>query len=261
MKEIPVVFKAKKEQIIGVLHIPKNRNPPVVIFLHGWAMGKVGNPQFTFVKAARDLCAAGFAVLRFDFRGVGDSQGDFEKYNTSSMIEDTLASLDFIQKEKGLDRNRIGLLGWSMGGIIAILTASKDKRVKCLVTWASPAESKNLWPPSLLEELKKKGYVIIDYYSQMYATSSSVKDDFKYSALKSMRRVKVPILIIHGNRDHTVPSTEAEKLYRAASKPKKLIMIKSAGHAFSEDKEKLIRESKRWLTKWLKNVNKGSNFK
>jgi alpha/beta superfamily hydrolase len=77
--EIPLTFKCEKQQIVGILHLPKEkRKIPLVILVHGWSANKLGTWNAFFVKAARGFSKNGFAVLRFDFRGSGDSEGRFK---------------------------------------------------------------------------------------------------------------------------------------------------------------------------------------
>ncbi len=254
MKELSVDFKSKGKRIAGILHLPKRENAPVVIFLHGWGMGKGGNPQFTFVRAARELCDAGFAVLRFDFRGVGDSEGDFEDYTQTTMLEDLNAAISYLKNIKEVNSEKIGVLGWSMGGSTAIIGAARNKKIRCVVSWASPANHKDLWSPSLIEELEKKGRMILDYSSGLSVTWKGVLEDFKHKTYEEIRKVNVPVLIINGTEDTLVYPTQAEKLYKNANRPKKLVLIKGAHHGFygENEKKELLKESLYWFKKWLK---------
>lgn len=252
MKEVPVAFRSKGKQVVGMLHLPNKRKPPVVVMLHGWAMGKVGNPQFTFVRAAREFCRRGFSVLRFDFRGVGDSEGSFDDYTQKSMIEDFASALEFLKTLKQVDSRRIGVLGWSMGGSTAILGAPGVKEVKCVVSWASPADDSDLWPPAQLEELKKRKKMIIDLNSGLATTWKPGETNYK--PYKEIRKLRVPVLIINGTEDTLVYPNQAEKLYKNANRPKKLVLIKGAHHGFygEDEKRQLLNETFSWFRRWLK---------
>jgi len=252
MKEIPVTFKSKGKQIVGILHLPNKKKVPVIILLHGWAMGKFGNPQFTFVRAAREFSKAGFAVLRFDFRGVGDSEGNWDDYGTETSLEDLNAALKYAQTIEGIDKNKIGVLGWSNGGETAIIGASENKKIKCIVTWASPADHKDLWAPALFEEWRKRKKIIIAPKFNGLTVSWKPKE-FNYHAYISIRKLKIPIMIINGTEDFLVFPNQAEKLYKNANKPKKLVLIKGAHHGFygEQNKKQLFRESINWFKKWL----------
>lgn len=254
MKESLANFQSKGRQIVGILHLPRQKNAPIIILLHGWGMGKTGNPQFTFVRAAREFCKNGFVVLRFDFRGVGDSEGDFDDYTQTTMLEDLDAAISYLKRLQGVNPERIGILGWSMGGSTAIIGAAKNRKIKCLISWASPADHKDLWSPSLLKELERKRRIILDYSSGLSVTWKGVLEDFKYKAYEAIRKVKVPILLINGTEDTLVHPNQAEKLYKNANKPKKLVLIEGAHHGFYGENEKrqLLKESLDWFKKWLK---------
>lgn len=252
MKEIPVTFRSHGKQLIGILHLPRRKNPPVIIMLHGWGMGKAGNPQFTYVRFARELAKNGFAALRFDFRGVGDSKGVFKDYTLTTNLEDLSVVLKVVEKRHDIDCSQIGLLGWSMGGEVAILAAAKDKRINCVVTWAAPADLKDLWSEAQFTALRKKK-IISDEWSGLPVFWSAVKENLKYVSYKSIQKLRIPVLIINGTEDELVPLTQAEKLFKNAEKPKKLVLIKDADHGFYQEKHKkeLFTETLSWFKKWL----------
>lgn len=253
MKEVPVAFKSKGKQIIGVLHLPNRKKVPVIIMLHGWGMGKNGNPQFTFVRAARQFCKSGLAVLRFDFRGVGDSEGEFDDYTQTSMLEDLDVAIEYLQANDNVDSKKIGVLGWSMGGSTAIIGASRNRKIKCVVSWAAPSNQKDMWTPAMLEQLKKDKRIIVDFSSGLTTTLKTALEEFRWKAYKAIRKVKVPILIINGTADTNVYPVHAEKLYKNANKPKRLVLISGAHHGFygENHKKQLLNDSLKWFKKWL----------
>lgn len=251
MKESPVTFQSKGKQLIGMLHLPIKKNPPIIIMCHGWAGGKTEGPHFLFVKTARFLCKGGFAVLRFDHAGVGDSEGDFEDYNTTSSLNDIKCAIDFVTKRKNINPEKIGLLGHSMGGMNAIITAARNKNVKCVVSWSGVANEKMMIDHWMLEQWKSKKFLILDGFK---ASWNSLKDDLKYDALKFARKASVPILIVNGDEDENVRAPQAYALYKACKKPKKLLIIRGADHDFLVESHQkiLFRESLSWFNKWMK---------
>lgn len=143
--ELPVTFKCKNQQIVGILHRPNDKEKhPAVILCHGLFSTK---SEVKYVKLARALCKNNFVVLRFDFRGCGDSEGKEEDYCFSSEIEDIGAALKFLLRQKYVDKNRIGLLGHSHGGASVVFAASKyEKFIKSLVVSGAPAVPKKIGP-------------------------------------------------------------------------------------------------------------------
>ena len=243
MKEVPVTFECKKQQIVGMMHLPNKKNPPTVIMCHGWGGNKLGTWNSLFVKVARKFCKNGFAVLRFYFRGSGDSQGDFKLQTNDTLLED----LDCLISNIG---SNVGLIGHSIGGKVSILKASMDKRVKCLASWASPIHE-DFWPRSFLDEIEKRKFF---YFNDIGCGVSKKQIDsyLKYNTLKSLKKIKIPFLIVNGSEDTSVYPSQARKLYKNANKPKKLVIIKGTNHFFLNKENELIKITLDWFKKYLK---------
>ncbi len=252
MKEIPVAFRSEGEQIVGMLHIPSDRkNAPCVIMCHGYGGNKLGNASRMFVKIGRYFSKKGIASMRFDFAGCGDSEGNFEDLTVTKQIKNLGAAIYFVEKFNGIDKNRIGILGWSRGSAICILRAAKDKRIKCVVSWAGEADFRETWTKSHVREAKKRGY----FYSRWWNIKTlykAYKDELRYNILRSLKKVRMPFLVVHGNFDENVPLTQGELLYKNANKPKKIFILKGADHSFTGFEEKVMKGTLLWFKRWLK---------
>ncbi len=129
-------FDSHGQRILGVLHTPDGPpRPGALVFLHGWAGYRIG-PHQMFTKAARMAAEMGFAALRFDFRGRGDSQGDAAATTLSTMIEDAQRAVEVVCEETGVER--VALIGDCSGSEVAIGAATLDERVDSLVLWSAP---------------------------------------------------------------------------------------------------------------------------
>ncbi len=111
---------------------------PLIIICHGFVGSRIGVDRL-FVNTARTLCSGGYLVLRFDYVGCGESTGDYGAEGLDSMIAQTRRVLDYCTGMDFVDANRVVLLGHSLGGAVAVLTAAQDKRVKSLVLWSAVA--------------------------------------------------------------------------------------------------------------------------
>lgn len=124
--------------VAATLNLPDGAsNAPAVLMLHGFgsARDEVGN---MYKREAEALAAKGVASLRIDFRGFGKSDGDTGATTVDGQLEDAENALTYLKSVKGVDPAKLGVLGFSLGGGIAILTASKHPDdVKSLVTWSS----------------------------------------------------------------------------------------------------------------------------
>lgn len=160
-QEVAFTFKGMK--MVGDLYTPKtNKKMPIVIFLNGFAGDRkeelvADSTEYIWERVSRVLAEQGFAALRVDFRGSGDSDGEFTMASFTTQIEDCIAMLDFIsfQLRSRVDWKNIGLIGFSQGGLVAACTAARDDRVDSLCLW-SPVSH----PPMVYENLLTKQGVL-----------------------------------------------------------------------------------------------------
>ena len=145
-----VVLENEGQKIFGILHRPIGiEKPPVVLICHGLAGNKTGKFRM-YVILSELLARYGIASLRIDFRGSGDSEGDFVDMTLESEVSDALRGFQFLEHSPLVDANRIGVFGRSLGGTVALITASRYKKIKTIVTWAPLADGEQ-W----LEQWKK----------------------------------------------------------------------------------------------------------
>lgn len=240
MQEL-ITFYSEHQKIVGNLHLPYEK-APCVITLHGLESSKNSGKWPTI--AAR-LYDAGYACLRFTFRGCGTgpekSEGEFEDVSLTGRIHDYQAALQFLQETGKVDMRRLGVMGSSFGGMVAI--AAQDKRIKALVILSTPY--------TMLHHQKEAG----QYYE--LPSGRRVKNGF-YADLRSYNlldaiRTAPPILIIHGSLDELVPPEHARKLYDAAPEPKRLEIVEGADHVFSQPEQlnKVIELSLAWFKRYV----------
>jgi hypothetical protein len=260
MKEIKVKFKNEGQKIVGVLHIPNKQNPPVIIMCHGFT-GVKGDVHYKFYKAAKKFCKNGFAVLRFDFRGSGESEGEFVNVNVSSEVSDLKAAIGFMQKQ---GYKRIGVIGLSLGGAIAII--GYDRRIKAMVLWNPVTNLRETFVDSgfiqkeNVQKLEKSGFVIF----RDERTGKEFKIGKKFwkeietlDISKYLKMIRCPVLILHGNKDTIVPLSQSENAMKIiGSKIKELRIIDGAEHGFHElpYEKQVIDLTLNWFNKWLKQL-------
>lgn len=217
--------------LASVLHSPNEKTSICVITCHGLFSSKDSEK---YVDIAEGLCREDIAVLRFDFRGCGESWGLFEETSLTRRMEDLSSALDFMEKKGYLNT---GVMGSSLGGTASILTAAKDERVKALVTWAAPCSLDELFREGIIERLENLRL-----------------DAKKYDVVTALRDTCCPILIVHGSLDELVPTSDANALYKNANEPKDIKMINGADHRFiaSIHRRKAIELTVDWFRKHLK---------
>ncbi|MEM2321230.1 MAG: alpha/beta fold hydrolase [Candidatus Bathyarchaeia archaeon] len=246
MERYPVEFYVGGHRIRGNLHLLYT-GAPCIITLHGLE-GNKDSGKWPIV--ASKLVSEGYACLRFNFRGCGEgperSDGSFEDTTLTSRIEDYRAALQFLQKTGRIDARRIGAIGSSFGGMVAI--AAQEKEIKTLVAISTPYVI-----PSLGETRFTCGgetYYVLPSGRRLKA--KFYEDLRKYDLLEAIKRVP-PILIIQGSADELVPLDHALKLYETAPEPKGIEIIDSADHSFTrpEHLDKAINLAVEWFKKYL----------
>lgn len=236
--EIPVTFKSQRLQIVGMLHMPDRRKGkvPAVVLFHGFTGTKI-EPHRIFVKQARALAKAGIAALRFDFRGSGDSEGEFSNMTLSGELKDARAALDFIRSRPGIDKSKIGVLGLSFGGSVASLLLAEDPGICAAALWAPVGHPDQLarhrYTAKAARQMKQMGCV--DYGGN--AVGKCFFDDIgKHRPIEAIVRTNAPVLVVHGSDDQTVPvriSREYEIAMKKAHRAVVRYVVPGADHTFN----------------------------
>jgi alpha/beta superfamily hydrolase len=226
--EEQVSFLSQQQAISGVLHLPDTTPAPGVVMCHGFT-GHKAETHRLFVNAARDLAQHGLTVLRFDFRGSGDSAGEFRDMTISGEIADASAALDFLASHPQADPNRLALLGLSMGGCVAACLAGRDVRVRALVLWAAAAHPERLFNALAPEFAGKE---LLDY-SGWGLGRRFLEDLPNVQPLNEVKGYAGPSLVIHGSNDQTVPPDDASDFRLALGGRCRRHLIQGADHVFS----------------------------
>lgn len=232
----------------------KIKNQPLVIMLHGSASNK-DEVLDTYVKLADSLYEKGISSIRFDFIGTGDSKVDYLHYTPTSALSDTNKVIDYA---KSKTKAKIGLLGWSEGGTIAILAGS-NKNLNSLATWAAATdlldEVKDLY-----DEAKKNGFAIhnFEWRSPLKQSLQWFEEVQKLDVLNQVKKIDVPIMALSGTNDTDVnPNIAKEIVKYSKNKKSKFISIKDSDHIFNlfTDNVKLeegINKTTKWFDETLK---------
>ncbi len=191
----------------------------------------------TMTRLAKGLAEAGYAAMRFDFTGLGDSGGDFAETSVSANVSDlTRAAAGLIQAGFG----PCGLLGHSLGGAAAILATHRLKTVRSLVTLAAPADTghvRHLFADQL-PTLEAGQPATITIAARSFDLNPGFVEDLKQHDVTSrVSQLGRPYCIIHAIDDDVVGYDNATRLHAAATHPKRLVTLEEGGHMFAKRAE------------------------
>lgn len=240
---------SRGQTLVGVLQQGDPRKASGgVILCHGMESDKESEK---LVFLSRELVRTGIATLRFDFSYSGESSGRFEEITYSGGVEDLTAAYRFLLSRQA---GKIAVWGSSMGGTVALLFAAQEATVAALVTVAAPIHPKKiaqkLLTPEQVRRWRKQGYT---FYQGQRINVSLLDDLERIDILKSAAAITCPVLIIHGDRDETVPVEEAYELFHQLSEFKKLSILEGADHRLSDPAlmNHAVVESIEWISQNL----------
>lgn len=241
--------ECKRENYVlrGMVHKPDgvNGKVPLVVMFHGFTGNRIEGCIFTSIS--KRLEGNGIASARFDFACSGESDGNFEDMCLKSEIEDGKTILDFVKGLDFVDSDRIGLLGYSLGGLVASLLAPQrqlDIKALCLCSpgfslYDNIVNDKALTEISL-DSIEKTGYVDI----RGNKVGKGFIDDIKELHIaESISAYKNCVLITHGKSDIIVPYSYSIKYAKNYDKVK-VHLIENASHGYEtiEQREELYNE-------------------
>lgn len=184
------------------------------LFAHCFTCGKDLNAINRIAKALNE---DGIALFRFDFTGLGRSNGDFANTNFSSNVQDLLAAADFMRAE--LEAPQI-MIGHSLGGAATLVAAPKVPEVKAVATIGAPFGSSNVLKQfgADLEKIESEGEAEVMLAGRPFRVKKQFIDDARdqniAEAIKGMRKA---LLVMHSPIDETVAVDHARQIYEAAN--------------------------------------------
>lgn len=222
-------------ELVGYLELPLNQEPHTfVLFAHCFTCNK----NFFAVKnIARALSKNGYGVLRFDFTGLGESEGDFSDTNFSGNVADLLAAANYLKEEHSAPSL---LIGHSLGGAAVLFAAQQLDSVQAVATIGTPSTPSHVKHllRSELQEIQQKGLAKVNVGGRDFTIKEQFLQDLNSKELKDIiSNLKVSLLIMHSPQDKTVEIQNAEELYGSARHPKSFVSLDGADHLLSTEKD------------------------
>ncbi|MFZ2422579.1 MAG: alpha/beta fold hydrolase [Anaerolineae bacterium] len=236
MSEQLISFQNQGQTLFGMIHIPPGAGPfPAVLIFHGFTADR-NEHHFLLVKAARALMAAGLVVLRFDFRGSGESEGDFSQVTIEGEISDGLAARAWLRGHPAVDPDLVGVCGISVGGAVAACLAGRTQDVPSLVLWAPVGDPARVF--SQAGSGSGSGFAPVPVEGGMDIGGLIIGQGMIADVLRLRPAAEVvghpgAVLIIQGTADQTVPPYNGEMYREALGERCTLVWIEGADHTFS----------------------------
>ncbi|MEM9836851.1 MAG: bifunctional alpha/beta hydrolase/OsmC family protein [Bacteroidota bacterium] len=217
------------------LEVPVDQHPRAfAIFAHCFTCSS----SLTAVRAiSRSLNLAGIAVLRFDFTGLGASEGEFADTNFTTNIADLLSAADWLTENHAAPSL---LIGHSLGGAAVLCTAHQLPSVLGVVTIGAPYEAHHVEGllKNGLDHINEKGEAEINIGGRDFLIKRQFIDDLgNYKVAHSIAEIEKALLILHSPQDRTVNIDEAAKIYHAARHPKSFISLDGADHLLTKKED------------------------
>lgn len=233
MKTTKVAFKnLEDKKLTARIELPANRKPGAfALFAHCFTCNK----NLSAVRnISRALTAAGFGVLRFDFTGLGESEGDFADTNFSSNIQDLKSAALFLQAEYMPPSL---LIGHSLGGAAVLYAATEIESVSAVATIGAPADPQHVKHliSSGMEEIKQNGFAEVSIGGRPFTIKQQFIDDLEAvnmaDVLSNMRKA---LLVAHSPQDNIVGIDNAANIFKHARHPKSFVSLDGADHLLSK---------------------------
>ncbi len=213
------------------LELPADQHPhSFALFAHVFT----GNKNLTATRhISRALTLDGIGVLRFDFTGLGESEGDFADTNFTSNVEDLMAAAQYL--EDNYEAPKI-MIGHSLGGAAAIFAASRLESIQAIATIGTPSEPEHVSHllEDSLEAIEEKGVAKVSVGGRMFTIKKQFLDDIRSKNMfKLLKELRKPILILHSPQDTVVEIKNAAQIYHASYHPKSFVTLDGADHMLS----------------------------
>src|SRR5262244_1093660 len=283
MTEEAVTIPSAGLKLSGVVHAPRGLRPSerrgAFLVLHGFGSNKTSSNTMQPTKVLSDL---GYVVLRFDMRGCGDSEGEIGRVICLEQVEDTRNALTFLARHPAVDPERIGLIGSSFGGAVAIYTGGVDTRVGAVISnggWGdgerkfrgqhkSPQEwarFTNMLKDGREHRAKTGKSLMVPRYDivpipphlrnnlaqnsihEFPAETAQSMFDFRADEVVGKIAPR-PLLLIHASNDSVTPTEQSIEMFKRAGQPAELHLFSNVDHfLFAENSARVWTLLRNWL--------------
>lgn len=230
-------FNQNQEQLAARLELPEGPPLGFAIFAHCFTCNKNLSAVRNIGKALTDN---GIAVFRFDFTGLGESEGDFANTNFSSNVEDLIAAANYLERYHEAPQI---LIGHSLGGAAVLFASAKLPSIKAVATLGAPAHPKHVSHlfGEYLHEIKKIGEAELVLGGRNFKIKQQFLEDIKNQKVEEVtKNLGASLMVMHSPIDETVGIENAALIYKTAKHPKNFISLDKADHLLSNKNDSIF---------------------
>jgi putative redox protein len=224
------------QQLAAALDLPDREPVAYALFAHCFTCGK---DVLAARRIALALTAKGIAVLRFDFTGLGSSEGDFANSTFSSNVADLVHAADHLRETR---KAPAILIGHSLGGAAILAAAARIPDAKAVVTIAAPADPAHVTGlfAEHIDDIRKHGKVEVSLAGRPFQIKREFLDDIaEHNLMAQVAKLHKALLIMHAPTDDTVSIDNATKIFVAAKHPKSFVSLAGADHLLTQKRDSL----------------------
>lgn len=252
MKSEKVVFTGSQGfELAARYDGPDDAPMATALFAHCFTCGKDLN---AINRIARALAGDGIGMFRFDFTGLGLSNGDFANTNFSSNVEDLVAAADYMRGS--LSAPTI-MIGHSLGGAATLVAAGRVPEVKAVATIGAPFDSENVLKQfkNDIDTIEEDGEAEVMLAGRPFKMKKQFIEDARSQHISDhIASLKKPLLVMHSPIDETVSVEHARRIYEAAKHPKSFVSLDKADHLLMKntaDGQYVARVLSAWASQYI----------
>ena len=216
------------------LDIPAGHVRAYALFAHCFTCSK---DILAAKRIAAELSRAGIAVLRFDFTGLGSSEGEFASTNFSSNVADLQSAADYLRDNFAAPQI---LIGHSLGGAAILAVAQSIPEVRAVATIGAPADVAHVIGNfgSKIEDIERDGQAMVELAGRTFTIQKQFLDDVREKTLtQHIANMRKPLMVLHSPIDATVGIDNAATIFTAAKHPKSFVSLDKADHLLSRSED------------------------
>jgi len=241
---------SESQQLAAALDLPEREPLAYALFAHCFTCGM---DVLAARRIAVALAAKGIAVLRFDFTGLGSSEGDFANSTFSSNVADLVRAADHLRETR---KGPAILIGHSLGGAAILAAAGQIPDARAVVTIAAPSDPAHVTGlfKDRIEDIRKQGKVEVSLAGRPFHISSEFLDDIaEHGLMAHVAKLHKALLIMHAPTDDTVGIDNATRIFIAAKHPKSFVSLADSDHLLTGKRDAVYVADviAAWATRYL----------